>query len=1180
MAVRLQTLQLLCLLILIPALRSYGQAAGEFVENRGQWAGDFRYRAKVHRGTAVFLEPQGFTFSMARVASDGHRHDRTPLPESAPAHAWKVRFLEAAPDATFVPETPLPHYYNFFLGADSSRWKTGIYPAAGIRYQALYPGIDLQAVFEKDRFKYSFYLTPGADPARIRLQYDGINGLKKSATGALLVKTSLGDVTETAPVAWQTTATGRENVRCNYAISGNVVSFVFPDGYDRSLPLVIDPTVVFATFSGATADSWGFTATYDDLGSFYGAGIVNQVPGESYPTTTGAFQATYGGGATNSGMSNLYSTYPCDIAISKFNAAGNTLLYGTYIGGSNNEQPHSMVVDSAGNLFVAGRTYSSDYPVLAGSYDNSFNGLADMVITKLNPMGTALLGSTFLGGSGADGVNIQATPPNSTSALMYNYGDDARSEIIVDKAGNVYLAANTQSIDFPLQNPLQSTLSGVQDAVICKLDGTLSSLLWSTYYGGSGNDAAYVLTFDTAQQFLYVGGGTTSANFPMPPGGYQSSYSGGRADGFVLRFQNGGAYPALNGSFIGQNDYDQVFGLQTDYDNKIYLMGQTLGGNFPVTPGVYSNPGSTQFILQMDSLLQNNLVSTVIGNGPASGPNISPVAFLVDTCGNIYLSGWGGSLFGFNPFASSMANMPLTPGAIQSTTDGQDFYFIVLSKNMGSLLYGTYRGQAGVDEHVDGGTSRFDKNGVVYQAICAGCGRTGFPTTQGAYSPSNQSARNCNLIALKIAFELGSVRAAAAATPASSGCPPLEVTFNNTSANAAAFQWDFGDGTPGDTARNPVHIYTRPGTYRAQLIATNAVACRERDTTYITIRVDSNAISGNWTAQVTSGCPPYTIGITNNIRTPGGSATFSWDFGDGTASSARNPVSHVYTDTGTYTVRLIVTDPAACNAPDTSFQTVTLSSQTVAAAFTAPDSLCLDAGGVYFQSNTTNATGIYWDFGDGDTSSLIAPFHVYEQPGRYTVTLIAGNPAACNKADTVRRTVHILRRPVANFDYTPIIPEPNVPIQFINQSVDAERYRWAFGDGGSSTAENPEHFYKRTGTYLACLTAVSKDGCLDTLCRDVVADVRIAADVPTAFSPNGDGRNDLLYVRGAAFETLTFRIYNRWGQLVFETSDPQKGWDGTWNGQPQEADAYAYTLTAVFIDGSTVNKNGHITLLR
>ncbi len=1184
MAFRLRTFPFLLLLLLFCA-KSYGQSAGEFVENKGQWDGDFRYRAKVHRGTMVFLEEGALTYSMATARQEAHQHDHTPLPETVPAHTWKVRFVNAERSTQMVATESQSHYYNYFLGNDSSRWKSSLHPAAGVRYKGLYPGVDLQTAFAEAKFKYSFHLVAGADPSVIQLQYEGTDGLRLNQKGALLVKTSLGDVTEEAPVAWQTTAAGgKKSLRCVYVLDGNVVRFSFPNGYDKSLPLVIDPTVVFATFSGATADSWGFTATYNDAGDFYAGGLVNVAPGESYPTTTGAFQAGYGGGSANTGMSSLYSKYPCDISISKFSAAGNALLFGTYLGGSNNEQPHSMVVDSSGNLIIAGRTYSSNYPVTAGSYDNSFNGVADIVVTKINPAGTALLGSTFIGGSGADGVNVHTVyapneAPDASSTLLFNYGDDARSEVIVDRRGNVYVAANSQSTNFPLQNASQSALSGTQDAVIFKLNNSLSSLLWSTYLGGSDYDAAYVLTFDTAQQNLYVGGGTASSDFPMPPGGFQSAYQGGRTDGFVLRFQNSGTFPVLNGSFIGQSNYDQVYGLQTDYDDKIYLMGQTIGGSFPVSPNVFSNAGSTQFLMKMDLGLSSNLVSTVIGNGPAAGPNISPVAYLVDTCGNVYLSGWGGTLFGENPLGSSMTNMPITPGAIQSTTDDADFYFIALSKNFGSLLYGTYRGNAGAAEHVDGGTSRFDRNGVVYQAICAGCGGLSFPTTLGAYSTTNQSARNCNLAALKIDFELGSVDARAGVRPANRGCPPLDVTFTNTSTNAATSTWDFGDGSPTDTARTPQHIYTRPGTYQAQLVAFNPVACRLRDTAYVTIIVDSNAISGTIEVDTGRPCAPYIINITNNVTTPG-SASFSWDFGDGNTSAVRNPLTHQYADTGTYNVRLIVSDGAACNSPDTFRQDVQLRDLRVSGLFESPDSVCVGLGGLLFQSTTTNATSIAWFFGDGDTSSQIAPLHVYSAPGSYTVVLVSSNPNACNITDTAHKTITILTLPTAQFDYAPITPTPNMPIDFINQSVNANRYRWTFGDGEISSEENPSHLYKTSSTFIACLTAASREGCLDTVCREVVADVRIACDVPNAFSPNGDGVNDILYVRGAAITSFVFKLYNRWGQLIFETTDLQKGWDGTWNGKLQEADAYAFTLTAFFVDGTTFTKKGNITLLR
>jgi hypothetical protein len=186
--------------------------------------------------------------------------------------------------------------------------------------------------------------------------------------------------------------------------------------------------------------------------------------------------------------------------------------------------------------------------------------------------------------------------------------------------------------------------------------------------------------------------------------------------------------------------------VQVDKQNRVYAMGQTLGGSFPVTAGVYSNPGSSQFIIKLDSNLTSNIYSTVYGSGVSNVTNISPVAFRVDTCEQVYISGWGGPLAGNG---GNTVGMPVTATtAVKPTTDGQDFYFMVLSKDANALLYGTFYGANTLGEHVDGGTSRFDRNGVVYQGICAGCGgSSAFPTTPGAWSNTNNSSvptANCN----------------------------------------------------------------------------------------------------------------------------------------------------------------------------------------------------------------------------------------------------------------------------------------------------------------------------------------------------------------------------------------------------------------------------------------------------
>ena len=1174
------------LLLLLPLFSFAHNGVPEYVENKGQWEGPFQYRLVASPTATVFLERGGFTYLLTEALPEAHPHPHGKgegsLPQTFGAHAYKVRFKGANPNPQLQSKKIQAHYYNYYLGSDSTRWKSGIHPCGAVQYTALYPGIDLYVGSDAGRMKYEFTVAPGASAEPLVLQFEGTNGLSLKE-GKLLVKTALGTVTEGEPLAYQYINGVQKKVPCNYALAGKEVRYTFPQGWDKTLPLLIDPTVVFATYTGSTADNWGFTATYDATGNFYAGGIVSKVGSQNYPTSTGAFQTTYGGGSSNAGSGSLYSTFPCDISITKFSATGNTLLYSTYLGGSNNEQPHSMIVDGNNNLILAGRTYSSNYPTTTGSYDGSFNGVSDIIVTKFNAAGTALLASTFVGGAGADGVNITADQPTASSTLHYNYGDDARSEIVIDKSDNVYVTASTRSTDFPTQNAAQATKGTGQDAVVFKLNASLSSLLWSTYFGGAGEEAGYVLTFDTAQNYVYVGGGiTSSSNVTLPSGGWLSTYQGGRADGFILRYQNGSTYALQKATYVGTGGYDQVYGLQTDGEDKIYAMGQTLGGTFPVSSGVYSNTGATQFIMKLNLDLSTALFSTVIGSTNAAQPNISPVALLVDTCGNIYLSGWGGTLGGANPFNAGTANMPVTPGAIQTTTDGQDFYFAVLNKNAAQLLYGTYRGGNGLGEHVDGGTSRFDKNGVVYQAICGGCGgSSAFPTTSGAYSTSNGS-NNCNLVAIKIAFELGAVQANATPLPGTKGCAPFTVNFQNNSVNAITYNWSFGDGTPGSTTPSPTHTYTQPGTFTAKLVVNNPAACRTTDSQLFSIVIDTARTRARFTVKVTDSCNPYRVQVSNTsqlIPTSTG-ATYFWNFGDNTTSTLASPGSHNYPDTGTYTIALVVRDPAACNPTDTFRQTVKIQNARVISKFILPDSFCLSANNSVFISQSINASSVLWIFGDGETSTQPNPSHSYTASGSYTVKLIALNPATCNKRDSMQQTVKVQSPPEAAFVFAPIDGEVNIPTTFDNRSSRATSYSWTFGDSTGSTEMNPIHQYKRTGLYTVCLTAFSPTGCADTFCRQVPAEVRVACDVPNAFSPNGDGENDILFVRGGAITSLRFRVFNRWGQLVFESTSLQNGWDGTFNGAPQEADAYAYMLSATFIDGNTFQKNGNVTLLR
>ena len=928
-------------LSLVPILSYAAPNSLQFIPNLGQWDGPYLY--KVESGNAaIYLENGRLTYLLSDPTNGDKVHEYKHDPSVAPVlryHAYRMVFDGADMQAATTGADPIETYYNYYLGNDQSRWKTGIHPFTSVTYSSLYQGVDMILRSEEGSFTYDLVVAPNADPAQIELRFEGADKLEL-LNGKLLIHNSIQTVEESAPYTYQLVNGIKQEVKSAYVLNGNTVSFEFPDGYDRLLPLVIDPVVVFATFSGSTSSNYGFSATYDAAGNAYGAG---EVFGSLYPVTVGAYQTVWGGGGV-------------DINISKYNPTGTAHIYGTFLGGSGSDQPHSMVVDANDNLIVTGITGSPNYPTTTGCYDNSFNGGGtDLIVSKLNSSGTTLLASTFVGGTGADGGNL--------GPLAANYGDGFKGEVICDPAGNVYVAGNTKSTNFPTANALQTTLSGTMDGVVFKLDPNFSNLLWSTYFGGTGVDNAVVVCLSSTGSNVYISGGTTSTNLPSTTGAYQVAYQGGTADGYVARFRNSGAYSLLSCTYTGTSSYDNGYGVQVDKNNGIYTMGQTNSTAYPVIGTVYSNPGSGHYIMRFDSTLNNVQFSTVFGNGQSSFL-YAPNAFMVDSCLNIYFSGFG-----------SASGMPITNNAFQtSIAGGQDFYFLALGPNAATLLFGSYYGSTS-DEHVDGGTSRFDNNGIIYQGICTNAPT--FPGSTGTVFPTNGSS--WNVVTVKVAFELGIVNAIASANNAQ-GCGPLTVQFQNSSQNATSYLWDFDDGSPTTTMQNPTHTFTIPGTYTVMLAATSTFACNTNDTAYITVIVDTGGVVADFTYQVVDSCGPYTATFTNTSIPYSTNAVYSWDFGDNTTFLGQSPPIHSYPGTGTYTVTLIIHDTAAlCSEWDTVSYTLAFTTFDVAVnATVSPSGQGCAPFNVQFQNGGTNVNIYNWDFGDGSPiNSQASPAHTY-----------------------------------------------------------------------------------------------------------------------------------------------------------------------------------------------------------
>lgn len=1180
----------------------------EFIENKGQWDQKVKFMSSAGSGS-FFLTEKGFTVAQYNAgdvenikvrmheANTSSTVRKQISNDSVRASSYSVQFLNSQ-HPVVIPDKPIPSVNNYFIGNDPGKWASNCKIYLGVTYKNIYPHVDLRYYTDAaGNLKYDFIINPGAKISDIAMKYSGAQKLSIK-NRELNISTSLGVNKELKPYTYQVIDNQKKELECQYIIKGDVVKFKVKD-YSPDQPLIIDPTLIFFTYSGSTADNWGFTATYGKDGSFYGGGIAF---GNGFPVSSGAYEKSFNG--------------DFDIAIIKLSPDGRNRIYATYIGGSGADQPHSLIEDPLGNLVIAGRTNSSNYPVSPGGNIGSGGGY-DIIVTKLNATGSGIIGSLKIGGADDDGVNIADDHSNYLQSLKRNYGDDARSEVLLDGGNNIYVASCTSSggeakYAFPTTSgAFQTKLKGKQDAVVLKINPSCTGLLFSTLLGGSDNDAAYVLTFGSTGN-IYVAGGTASPDFfdniptanvikPANPDLSSSGTGKDPCDGFVVQLNNSGS-AAIRGTYIGTDKADQIYGIETDKFGFIYVMG-TSEGNMKVINAAYSNPGGKQFISKLKPDLSDFVYSTVFGSPNSQVPNISPTAFLVDRCENVYVSGWGGK--SNNGFSSgNTKGLPVTSDAIKPNTDasGSDFYFFVLEKNAASQLYGTFFGQEDppgrtppvtFGDHVDGGTSRFDRNGIIYQAICANCFKSvAFPGTPGSWSKTNQSMGEngaCNLGMLKIEMDFAGVRSGLhtsinGVSNDTSGCVPLQVEFSDTLKKGKRYYWYFGDGT-GDTTTIPStsHVYQNMGKYPVMLVTIDSATCNIADTSYKNISAGDNKANLDFISQKLQPCTNLSYDFTNTSQPKRGSfqpGIFTWDFGDNTplVTPTQNTVTHTFAGPGTYKVTLSINDSTYCNSPDDTVKTIRLSPE-VKASFQTPAGGCVPYNAA-FLNNSLGGINFLWNFGDGTTSTDENPTHLYTKVGTYTVRLTAYDSSSCNQLDDSVFTITVSPIPAAAFTYNPLVPKENTFTNFVNQSKGATHYTWSFGDGDTSTLENPRHIFNETGSYTVCLNAANDFGCSDDTCIEVQSIVKPLVDVPTAFTPGKFGANSIIRVVGFGIKEMAWSIYNRWGQKVYESNSLKSGWDGTFNGKLQPMDVYSYTLSVIFSNGQKITKTGDITLLR
>ncbi len=1031
-------------LLLCFPLIFFGQSRG-YIENKGQWDDEVVAQFQLTNGVAWMMDDrvrfplieEGVYHEAAEFA-----HDNPDTDMWIEGHSYEMIFGKTEETVT---QSTSRHkdYVNYFLGNDKSKWakRVGVYDKLG--YYEIAEGIDLNWEISEGRMKYTFVVSPRANLNDFTVQYAAIRGLRKHDENMIITLPNL-EVIEHAPIAYQLIKGERVEVDCAFKLDGFRVSYAVGD-YDKNFDLFIDPVVVASTNVGSTVNTFGHSATFDQFGNIYGGG---RPFGTGYPVDSGSFQMNFAAGGT-------------DIGLSKLNEDGSDLLWSTYIGGSGAEYVHSIVVNGFNSVIVLGKTASTDYPTSTNAFQDSLGGAQDICITVLSDSGDSLIGSTYIGGADNDGQNVISS---SYSGF--------KGEVVCDVYSNVFIASTTSSSDFPVTtNAYQDTLGGGQDGAIFKLNFNLSQMEWSTYLGGSMNDGAFNLK-PAKDNSVYVCGITASPEFPTTTGAHDETWNSGSHDAFITRFDEDGEQ-ILQSTLVesDSNGDDKAFFLQLDRHGDVYILGSTnTASNIVADSGKYAGPiaGTYSYIRKYSDVLDTLLWTTTF-------TNLSHSAFLVDNCKNIYAAG-NGATSGLD-----------TLDAVQVAQGG--FYLLVLSPEADTILMGSYYGSGG--SHVDGGTSRFDKRGAVYQATCT---NGYFPLTGNAYS-GNQNGGTYDLTVFKVDMEVQAAVANAQVAPNSAGCVPYTTQFTNFGSLGLSHYWDFGDGDTSNLEA-PSHTFTTPGNYEVKYVIFDTIGCVLSDTAILIVTVyDTSAIeilngplecvetveltttssfsnytwstgevsqtieittSGQYWLEVTNVCgtftdtvdiiiiPPYEfeLGPDTGICEPGftfmgpsSGITFEWNTGD-TTQNITIP------STGQY---ILTASDGFCEDIDTVYVYASYSNFRTLDTIVCEDSVIL--------SVTNQGGSTLWK--NGDTTNTIT---VYTS----TVIWVTVTNGYCSKTDTIRVD---LSPTLVDLGPDTTICQPKVLSAF---GSDLESYLWSTGDTTSQITVDSTGLYWVIGNSVLC----------------------------------------------------------------------------------------------------------------
>lgn len=685
-----------------------------FIENKGQWHSDVLYLYRMG-GLDAWITKKGVTYDFYKVRKKENFYKKDLLSvndETARKHPEQeryghvVRVSHAGTDENPVREGRKQQqaYYNYFIGADQSKWAShvGLYKEVWVKN--IYNGIDQKWYFDKGSLRYDYVVQPNADYKQIKLSIEGAENIQIKGKD-LIFTTRFGEVKQSELFVYQNINGNKVKTEAQWKKQDNAFTFELQN-YNPQYELVIDP-IVWSTFIGAPDSDGADAITIDAVNNVY---ITGSTGSSSFPTTVGAYDNTMNGGM--------------DVFVTKLNSSGIALIYSTFIGGTYalpyacSDYAYSIALDNSGSAYITGYTSCPDYPVTAGAFDAVYNGgYSDCFVTKINASGTTLEYSTYFGGR----------------------SHDEAFSIAVDALGCAYITGQTYSTNtgipistrFPITAGTYDNTYNYRDGFVAKLNATGTGLFYSTYFGGTDLEYGKCIKLDAFNN-AYIGGWTMSGNFPVTVGCYDNTLDAVTGvDGFVLVLNDLGN-ALVYSTYLGGNGDDRVAGLALNTTGNVHVTGWTNSADFPVTAGAFStayNGGLLDgFVTQFDVSGSSVLYSTYIG-----GSHTDHYAGIeTDVSGNVYVAG-----------ISSSPDYPTTPGSHDPTyTGGTDIEVVVskLNSTLSTLLYSTYIGGT-LDDFfaMDYTTSvmRVDNLENVY--IAGITWSTDYPVTAGAFDTSHNS---------------------------------------------------------------------------------------------------------------------------------------------------------------------------------------------------------------------------------------------------------------------------------------------------------------------------------------------------------------------------------------------------------------------------------------------------------